>query len=525
MLLEGIFLVATTASLSLQQGFVPDRSKGTEWCCFVVTMDDMDIDADIEDGDGDNPPTCLTGFSSVASVGNVLVAEESRDLSTLLSEIASDSDEDELKRPWGGSMPGKSPNIPRDFQGTYERLLSHYFKGDDSLYTEAQFRRRFRVSSSIFQRVCQSVFGKGCFYPPTKKDATGKAGIHPLVRTTAVFRMIAYGTPADCQDEQWQIGETTIDKAMKCFCRVMIQEFGDHYLNRTPSLAEKNRILAKSASRGFPGCFASWDCKHFVRDKCPVALQGQHKGHADGGKYTKILEAIADDSCYLWFVNFGDPGSLNDINVLDKSSIVGALISGNLDLKTEPYTINGNTRDWMYFLADGIYPDWAIFVKTISRSSQRNKNDKRFAQKQEAFRKDIERAFGILVKKFHIIARPIRYWREETIRNLLYTCVILHNMVVEERIAELGHANLTEEDHARYYEASDQRNDNVNGNQIFAKLPAVGDGDEDDLEDLMTRRFARANSLHHLMTNREMHVQLKKDLYVDMISKRRNKKT
>jgi Plant transposon protein len=70
---------------------------------------------------------------------------------------------------------------------------------------------------------------------------------------------------------------------------------------------------------------AAWDCKHFVWNNCPVAKQGQHKGHADGGKHTKILEAIADDSCYFWFVNFGDPGSCNDINVLDKSSIVGAL--------------------------------------------------------------------------------------------------------------------------------------------------------------------------------------------------------
>jgi Plant transposon protein len=89
-----------------------------------------------------------------------------------------------------------------------------------------------------------------------------------------------------------------------------------------------------------------------VWHNCPVAQQGQHKGHSDGGKHTKILEAIADDSCYFWYINFGAPGSLNDIKVLDKSSIVGALINGLLNLKTEPYTINGKKRDWMYFFAD-----------------------------------------------------------------------------------------------------------------------------------------------------------------------------
>ena len=141
----------------------------------------------------------------------------------------------------------------------------------------------------------------------------------------------------------------------------------------------------------------------------------------------KILEAIADGSCYFWFINFGDPGSLNDINVLDKSSIVGAIISGQLDLRTRPYTINGTIRDWMYFLVDGIYPPWAIFVKTIPLSARTNAEKLFFASRQEAVRKDIERSFGILIKKFQILAHPIRIRDETIIRNILYTCVILHN--------------------------------------------------------------------------------------------------
>ena len=76
-----------------------------------------------------------------------------------------------------------------------------------------------------------------------------------------------------------------------------MQEFGNQCLNRTPDDNERRRTLSANAKRGFPGCFASWDCKHFVWDNCPVALQGQHKGHADGRKHAKILEAAADDSC------------------------------------------------------------------------------------------------------------------------------------------------------------------------------------------------------------------------------------
>ena len=107
-----------------------------------------------------------------------------------------------------------------------------------------------------------------------------------------------------------------------------------------------------------------------------MRLSGQHKGHKDGGKNTLILEAIADHRRYIWYANFGDPGSLNDLNVLDKSSMVGSLLSGNLPISApKRYTINGKERDWMYFLVDGIYPEWSIFINTYSKPSEKNKKN------------------------------------------------------------------------------------------------------------------------------------------------------
>jgi len=105
----------------------------------------MDVEASVDESTDDEEEqqgTCLTGFSSSAAVGNLLVAEESRDASTLLSVFDSDSDE-EAKRPWGGSLPGKSPNVARDFQGVHDRLHQWCFAGENSLHTEGQFKRRF----------------------------------------------------------------------------------------------------------------------------------------------------------------------------------------------------------------------------------------------------------------------------------------------------------------------------------------------------------------------------------------------
>nr|XP_043630448.1 uncharacterized protein LOC122601775 [Erigeron canadensis] len=58
-----------------------------------------------------------------------------------------------------------------------------------------------------------------------------------------------------------------------------------------------------------------------------------------------------------------------------------------------PFTVNGTEYQYPYFLVDGIYPRYAMFVKTISHPIGEKRI--RFAKAQEAARKDVERAFAI----------------------------------------------------------------------------------------------------------------------------------
>jgi Plant transposon protein len=187
------------------------------------------------------------------------------------------------------------------------------------------------------------------------------------------------------------------------------------------------------------GCFGAWDCKHFVWKNCPMYEQGQYKGHAEGGKRTAILEALADADGYFWYIFFGQPGSLNDINVLNKSSIVAAILDGTFNTRVAPYTMNGARRDWLYFLVDGIYPQWSVFVKPFNVPS--SEKETLFNRHQEAARKCVERAFGILVQKFQILKNPIRNWYMEDIFDVMYCCVILHNMVIAEIRGRYDHNN------------------------------------------------------------------------------------
>ena len=75
-----------------------------------------------------------------------------------------------------------------------------------------------------------------------------------------------------------------------------------------------------------------------------------------------------------------------------------------------------------------IYPNWSTFVKIIPRPLGAKR--KYFASKQESARKDVKQAFGVLQSRFAIVRRPVRYWDEEMLANIMKACTIMHNMII-----------------------------------------------------------------------------------------------
>ncbi|POM80540.1 Transposon protein [Phytophthora palmivora] len=179
----------------------------------------------------------------------------------------------------GGSRPGKSKNKERDFEARYKRFMKQYFD-ENPVYNDDEFRERNRMSKPMFMRVLEGVLDVDSEYFEQRRDATGRIGIHPIMKISAALRVLAYGIPAACVDENLEISSTVVYNSIMHFVTAVDKRFGAEYL-RSPTEEDTLRLLEMNASRGFVGMWCSIDCMHWEWKNCPYGWAGQFKGAAE----------------------------------------------------------------------------------------------------------------------------------------------------------------------------------------------------------------------------------------------------
>ncbi|KAK9922537.1 hypothetical protein M0R45_030999 [Rubus argutus] len=208
-------------------------------------------------------------------------------------------------------------------------------------------------------------------------------------------------------------------------CQGIVAIYSREYL-RAPNAVDLRRLLAKADKGDFPGMIGSIDCMHWQWKYCPSGWAGEYSGR----KYfpTIILEVVASYDIWIWHAFFGVSGACNDLNVLAQSPLFDKLTGGHVPQVL--YQVNKIDYNLCYYLADGIYPKWTTFMKSIPRPTLEKYI--LFSKCQEGYRKDVERCFGILQSRFGIVRGATRGWNKEDLRSIMLTCVILHNMIVED---------------------------------------------------------------------------------------------
>ncbi|GJS79316.1 RNA-directed DNA polymerase, eukaryota [Tanacetum coccineum] len=205
-------------------------------------------------------------------------------------------------------------------------------------------------------------------------DCTGKEGISGLLKCTSSIRQLAYGVHAEFLDEYMQISERISRTALDHFCQAVMQIYGPEFLRKLTVTDVEKLYLHHEEKHGFPGMLGS-------------------------------LDFVASQDLWIWHAFFGVSGSNNDINVLYQSPLFNDLKTGRaLEI---PFVDNGVNYRSGYYLVDGIYPELAPLVKTILESADDDHKRILYKQKRESTRKDVERAFGVLKKKWLTLLKSV----------------------------------------------------------------------------------------------------------------------
>ncbi|GJV05575.1 ALP1-like protein [Tanacetum coccineum] len=230
-----------------------------------------------------------------------------------------------------------------------------------------------------------------------------------MVASESAF--FAYAAVPDSLDEYLQIGEKTSRDCLMHFCNGVIELYGEEYLRR-PTQTDVEKLYAFHENKhGFPGMIGSIDCTKWSWAQCPQAYRAQFSRGDSGSEPFILLEAVASQDLWIWHAFFGVAGSNNDVNVLRQSPVLNDLKVGKAP---EVPVVAKTDYKWGYYLTDGIYPEWAVLMKSISQPGSNDVKRIRYKQAHEAARKDVERAFGVLKKKWAIVRT---HARKSNIRN------------------------------------------------------------------------------------------------------------
>ncbi|GJT03770.1 reverse transcriptase domain-containing protein [Tanacetum coccineum] len=240
---------------------------------------------------------------------------------------------------WGESSRRSRKAINRDRDVAEARLLADYF-GPSPKYLDYYFRRRYRMNRLLFLEIVQGIEKYiETHYPlpahfdffVVRPDATGLMGFSVIMKYTSAIRQLAYDTSPDTLDEYLQMGEHCARDCLDCFNMCIIDLFTPEFL-RKPDVNDVRKL---------------YDAHNRIH---------------------------------------GLPGAENDLTVLNHSPLFDDLLD-DIALVV-PFEVNGVTFEKGYYLGDGIYPQWAAFIKSFTVAL--NKRNAVFKRRQESARKDIE---------------------------------------------------------------------------------------------------------------------------------------
>ena len=144
------------------------------------------------------------------------------------------------------------------------------------------------------------------------------------------------------------------------------------------------------------------------------------------GYFSLVFLALVDaDYKFLW-VNMGASGSSSDAQIFNHSKLKKRIVNGRLELPPPEPLGPGGPNLHYFLLGDDAFALMPWLVKPYSRRLTREERIANYRISRG--RRVVENSFGILVKRFRVLLTTMEQ-RPKVVRDIMFTCVILHNML------------------------------------------------------------------------------------------------
>jgi hypothetical protein len=316
------------------------------------------------------------------------------------------------------------------------------YLGDDPLLG-AEFQLMFRLSRGRFQLLTKNVMASNIsFVKSTSSDGLRQSILGACLLLP--LKTLAHGVPPHIFIDYFQMSQQYSRECCKKFDKAMKQIYMKKFLRLPTETDLKNIAKLHQSVHSVDGLLGSLDCTHAFWKNCPKPWQGSCKGKEL--KPLIVLEAVAGYGLFLWHALYGYTGMCNDTTILSLFPLMDKLTDGMFHEVEEeagviPFEITDDefTKKSSFLLM--VYRSHSRFESGINEPVS-SKKEENYTSWQEGARKDVERAFNALKNTWQFLDRPSLLHDDlKDISNRVVSCLLLHNILVTDRVVQEGSAS------------------------------------------------------------------------------------
>lgn len=215
----------------------------------------------------------------------------------------------------------------------------------------------------------------------------------------------------------------------KIFCSMVCIHLAPLYICPPKDVHGLKQVSRQYTPLGFPGACGSVDGVQIAWEGCPFGLRNSCIGKE--GFPTLGFNVTVDHECRVIHCGEAFMGRFNDKTKVRYDEYVRRLREGRYEGFTyKVYAADGSQVRCVtpYLICDNGYHRWKNLMPPYKTTS--NVSLAVWSKHLESTRKDVERTFGCVKKRFRIVKVPLLFQDAKFINDIFVTCLVLHNKLL-----------------------------------------------------------------------------------------------